>query len=159
MRIHTNTNKNNIIKAFDGTCLLFIDLPAELRRGMGGLWGAVQLKQVAHLRSKWVASDDIIDGETSYWVMARSERMVGALWGSSITVICSYFSLISKLGSMIVRKCRLWLWWWWWLLWWRDLTTVDSSRPEVHFLQDNLTRLASILLIVIFKENPDHRYV
>ena len=30
--------------------------------------------------------------------MARSERMVGALWGSSITVICSYFSLISKLG-------------------------------------------------------------
>ena len=31
--------------------------------------------------------------------MARSERMVGALWGSSITVICSYFSLISKLGG------------------------------------------------------------
>ena len=34
--------------------------------------------------------------------MARSERMVGALWGSSITVICSYFSLISKLGGGVL---------------------------------------------------------
>ena len=41
------------------------------------------------------------------------------------------------------------------ILWRGDLTTVDSSRPEVHFLQDNLTRFTPILIMVmIIKDYP-----
>ena len=91
--------------------------------------------------------------------MARSERMVGALWGSSITVICSYFSLISKLGrgrydvhidhdlhhNHVVcyeehHDDDL--------LWRGDLAAVDSGRSEVHFLQDYLTWFASVLKMI-----------
>ena len=90
--------------------------------------------------------------------MARSERMVGALWGSSITVICSYFSLISKLGGGMydvhigdllghdlhhnhVVCCED-------LLWRGDLAAVDSGCSEVHFLQDYLTWFTSVLKMI-----------
>ena len=91
--------------------------------------------------------------------MARSERMVGALWGSSITVICSYFSLISKLGGGVFdvhidhdlhhnhavcyeehHDDDL--------LWRGDLAAVDSGCSEVHFLQDYLTWFTSVLKMI-----------
>ena len=85
--------------------------------------------------------------------------MVGALWGSSITVICSYFSLISKLGGGVFDVhidhdlhhnhvvCNeehhdddL--------LGRGDLAAVDSGCSEVHFLQDYLTWFTSVLKMI-----------